>query len=328
MVRFLHHMLGLLLIATLARGAGLMDGAPASSAVQAAYRAYLARDWDKVFVRVKEALEKNPQDHTQGANLLALAEQTFANAAGAAVHLGWELPPGIRSLTAGTERERLADGGRERRRIKLIVGLQEPRSITKLTLTRNPGQVLIDISASIGEWGDYHSGRFGDFLWCRRRLEVDEKPEGLYFLKITLKSGRTLDGWFLITQGESSASPLVKSPRPGEVLGPKPKLTFVNFRSPEYRPFENRELDVEIDQDDAGALPEETRSATAFEVLLENPQLEELVVGPHPAAESPRLEALSRGRYRLQLTYREQRQLGPITLTRDSSTSVPFSVRP
>jgi hypothetical protein len=99
------------------------------------------------------------------------------------------------------------------------------------------------------------------------------------------------------------------------IATPDPTFTVARVASPERRAFEARELDLSVERLEAGRDPEDT--TTAWEMMPEDPEVTSVAVKA----------GLAPGRYRFCLSCREQRRFGPVTVSRDATTAVPFTVR-
>ena len=329
------------LAAPLAAG-DLFDRSPAPEVVRAAHRALLAGDLPAALASSREGLTRYADDEAIRNNLLGLLDLVIERAgapAGPGDALpGWQLPRGLRSLSLGTERERRrpdaqrvpgSGRGPERRRLKLILGLAPGDAVAALRVSRHPDRPLIDLAGGRGLSGTFRSPRFGAFHWSSAELDDDDRADGLYLVHVELRSGTRGDTWLPLVRGESSATPVVLSPLPGQVLASaNPVLRFADFRSPEWRPGETRELTVDIERNEEIGFVQPERDDTIWSCLVDEPALESLTVGPGGGREPGSADRLAPGRYLLRLTYREHRRLGPSVLTRESTTCVAFQVRP
>jgi hypothetical protein len=80
-----------------------------------------------------------------------------------------------------------------------------------------------------------------------------------------------------------------------------------------------------VDRAGTGRDAEDTRTAWTF--LADDPSLDALTIGPAPGVEPGSAARLPPGRYRFELSYREQRRFGPVVISRDASTSIPFRIQ-
>lgn len=132
-----------------------------------------------------------------------------------------------------------------------------------------------------------------------------------------------VQAWFILAGKNSSASPVVESPKLGQVMtDDRPLFKWNIFHSPESKPGEKMRLDVKINRSGAGE-PEVTQ------VHLIDSKASSYKFGDKTAVkEFNGPEKLTPGDYILSVIYREVDDFGGIELKRTSATKVPFSVNP
>jgi len=306
------------------KGASLLAGGSAPEPVRAAHEAYLAGQFGAMVTHVKRALMEYDQDQTIRTNMLRLVDRAIDRSGPAGLPCDWSLPSELRSVEAGVRRTRDAVTGQEQREILVGVVMNCRGVVRNIRLTRYPDRVLIDDSLNDEEARQCMGyTTFGN-------LTNGEPSDGLYMLHLGLAGGKSVDGWLILTRQESSATPQVQSPTPNEELdNANPELRFANFYSPEYKPGEQRNLVAVVSHTRpaqlSGGLKNE--SHIAWSIQMENPSIQKLVVGPQPGVYPPGATHLTDGGYRFALVYTESRRFGPMSLTRESRTFLPFSVR-
>jgi hypothetical protein len=122
-----------------------------------------------------------------------------------------------------------------------------------------------------------------------------------------------MHGWFIFTRMTGAESPEITGPTPNQVyVDANPTFTWKNFVSSEYRHFERRKIFVAAGFAD-GRVPDVFQFSSKSK---ETPPTQIRVDKP-----------LVAGDYYMRVSYRERRDFGPLTLSRESDTTMPFSVK-
>jgi hypothetical protein len=137
---------------------------------------------------------------------------------------------------------------------------------------------------------------------------------GLYELTGRLETGTTFSGWFVVTEPLASTTPVLTFPEGQVFTTPTPTFSFVNYTSPEHRPFEARTLLVLINLHPTPEPP----FPNVVTKLIPDPQFSSLTIGKGPLSG---VGPLASGEYRFVLFYRESRSFGPLTIVRESSVA-------
>jgi hypothetical protein len=132
---------------------------------------------------------------------------------------------------------------------------------------------------------------------------------GVYGLHVQLAGAPSTDGLVLVGDLVSSAAPRIRAPGLDVIAGPSPTLSFDDFFSPGYRPFERRTLYLSVVPQGGG---------DGWSLWTDKPGFTEVAVGKDP---------LAPGRYWINVSFTEKRRFGPVQLSRSSRTLQPFRVR-
>jgi hypothetical protein len=142
---------------------------------------------------------------------------------------------------------------------------------------------------------------------------------GLYELTGRLETGTTFNGWFVVAEHLASTTPVLTFPEGQVFTTPTPTLSFVNYTSPEHKPFEARNLLVTINFHPGHEPP----FPNVVTKLIDDPQISSLTIGKGPLSDAG---PLASGEYRFALFYRESRSFGSLTIVRESSVASCFLV--
>ena len=142
--------------------------------------------------------------------------------------------------------------------------------------------------------------------------------DGLYTMNFEFKDGSTGNGWFILSDLTSSASPTVESPAVGETFDiGNPELRWMDFKSPEYKSAERRTLSLSISAINA--------NRATWEYYIGDPTMTHATVGSEPGGTGAKV--LSDGKYWGVVSYHESRVFGPMRLVRVSRTGRQFYVK-
>jgi hypothetical protein len=155
--------------------------------------------------------------------------------------------------------------------------------------------------------------------WSQSHINPTPPATGLYLIKVVLKSGKTVNGWFILDDGMNpSGSPTVTAPAADQIFKTgNPTLTWNDFRSPQYSSFDQRSLWVGVYGDDSASHELWTFFAGA-------PTVQQVTVS---AGQGHGVSELPDGRYKLGLGYSELHHFGDILIGRECTTERMFSVQ-
>jgi len=203
-------------------------------------------------------------------------------------------------------------------RVYVYGRMKDATQVRSLAVRLLPDRALLDSAARIGELSVAPDGTSVMQRFVLER-EVAELPgDGVIAIHLELKDGTTSDGWVIAHASASSATPEIQTPAASSaVAGGQPLVRWAPFRSPQYLPFESRTLSVYVGDSAEG---------TAWDFWTQNyGALAAVKIGDHgPAAKT----SLIPGAYWRNVTCGETRTFGPITLARESRTSLGFHVAP
>jgi hypothetical protein len=237
--------------------------------------------------------------------------EAYEKANGPIVPLDWTVPQGMHLLSFNASREYDAESDRTFYQASFYMPLEQAGIIEQVQLIRYPNQIIVDKQAGIGNWGEeINLGIPCATLSTRRTSPIED---GLYLLNLQVHGQPRVNGWFILSQSASSATPIVRSPTPHEVFRTGlPTFRWVDFKSPEYRPFELRKRMISTygNNSPTGVAQQWSKNST-------NPDASESIT-PDPA--------LTAGNYSFHLGFQERWFLGGMLLGRSSATRVNFSI--
>jgi hypothetical protein len=276
----------------------------------AAHQAYLDGDMARMVSQVKGTLAAN-QDPTLQKNLLDLMAAGYRENDGKLPD-EVKLPEGILGLKVSVKRRLEAGTGKVRYSIQIAGEPDRLGIVEKVALIREKtNEVLLDKSTKVGEFEESidpfdNTPWFG--LWGDP--SPDPIPDGAYRLILKTANGDGMNAVMVLSQMNSSASPVVQSPAPGQVVGEnRVTISYPDFHSPEYAEPQKRRITIEI------------RDAATRDHVFWEKRFEDASEG------SVTTDALDDGNYVALVSFREIRKLGSIRLERNSSTYVPFTVK-
>lgn len=203
----------------------------------------------------------------------------------------------------------------------MAFGIQNGATLEQLQVIRYPNEIILDKIANIGEWDITPNASETD-VWAGTKQTITPTDEGLYLLNLQIKGQPMVQAWFIMADKNSSASPVVTSPKLGQIFtDPRPLFKWNVFLSPEYKVGENVRLDVRVNQAGGDELK-------ITQVRLTNTKADSYRFGDRNFVknfEGP--EHLPIGDYSLSVVYREIEMFGGLQLKRSSSTKVPFSIK-
>ncbi len=281
------------------------------AALDRAHEAYLAGDFLGMSLALKEVLAPPDADVDVRANALSLLDEAYELKGG---HLpaDFALPPGLAVLDLGQVRVEQPD---ETSFVAYLAGrIDDPGRIQQLRVTRG-GEIVLDAVAGKGRLR--HDAPDDDGM-THFSVELDgARPldPGVYGVHVELASAPPMDGWVIVGDLVSSAAPRIRAPGLDAAAGRRPTLSFEDFTSPAYRPFERRTLYLAVSPQGGGE---------GWSLWTDQVGFTEVVVGDDPRGPAT---TLSPGRYWINVSFTEKRRFGPMQLSRQSRTLQPFQVR-
>jgi hypothetical protein len=206
--------------------------------------------------------------------------------------------------------------------------------VVELRLRRAPRLTVLDATHGLGT-----ISRSGNLVTLSNQVETSEgetsnllpsdlravaaveilNSSGLYELTGRLETGATFGGWFVVAEPLASTTPVLNFPEGQVFTTPTPTFSFVNYTSPEHKPFEARTLLITINLHPGHEPP----FPNVVTKLIDDPQISSLTIGKGPLSDAG---PLASGEYRFALSYRESRSFGPLTIVRESSVASCFLV--
>jgi hypothetical protein len=287
----------------------------APPALQSAHDAYLAGDFVSLGERVRDTLLDLRASDLVKRNAYALLDKAYEVQNGS-LPSRFVVPGGIEGLKFGFVRG--TSGQRSFYRVYLYGRIPDASRLKVLSVRLLPDEALLDERAGLGELHRVHEAEGRERFVLER--QVPELPrEGVVALHLELADGTVSDGWFVSHSQVSSATPEVLSPTPASaVSGAHPVVRWKPFRTPEFAPYERRTLSVYLARDN--------KEGVAWDFWTQNyGDLAEVRAGDEPNASK---EALDPGDYWLNVSCGETRAFGPVTLARESRTSLGFHLVP
>jgi hypothetical protein len=247
------------------------------------------------------------------------ALKKYEDTNGDIVPLGWRVPQGVRYLVFDNNRHYKSATDHTTYDFGFFTVLDKGASLEQLQLIRYPSEILIDKQSGIGEFG---TGKMqGGFPYVSIDCGTDDHvaKDGLYLLNIKAAGQPMVNGWFILSNGSPTMDPSIQSPTVNATVGHNPTLSWMDFKSPEFRGFEQRKRVVRVNKEKADSsksvfnftqvYPDETQSITVGDDL------------------SPgNVSSLGEGNYSLGVNFEERWFMGSLLVGRNSYTTVPFSV--
>lgn len=299
------------------------SAAPVPAGVQRAHQAYLDGNGRSLLTEIKSVLEQNPHSSIQK-NMLSLFAAAQKNGVLKEVEPNWKLPKEITYAGIESLRRYRVESGRVVYSLNISMNVAKGASLEQLQVIRFPNQVVLDKSAGIGDWSssDNHEEESINH-WGSSPATASVNEEGLYLLNFQIQGQPLVQGWFILTNKNSSASPVVTVPKINQIFTEdQPLFKWMAFRSPEHQANERSQIGIRVNRDGA----QEMKNA---QWRLKDPQATSYKYGDKNAAKDFRgPSSLIPGDYQLYLTYREMEEFGDLQIRRSSATKIPFSVRP
>jgi len=230
--------------------------------------------------------------------------------------MDWTVPDGMSNVKLTQSRRERANGS-VGWKLRIQADLVAAGVVQQLQIVHYPNRIILDKQAGIGEWieGNWQGQ---PFFTLTSGSEATSFPEGLYLLNITMTSGTSVLGWFVLSDLEADSSPIVTSPRSGEVLNSaSPEVTWENWYSSHYRTDERRSAFLGI-----RAVNAQGEWTDAWETFWSNDIPTSARVGDGGNG----VPSLVNGDYVAVLNIREAYRFGDIRMRREGSRLVPFKV--
>lgn len=303
---------------------GAAVGAPwfaddqATASLDQAHEAFLARDYGALTASLRETLGGPEVDSVVRQNALDLlakaAEETQGN-----LPVNWTPPPGVSDLKFTQSLKQEPDGLVHK--IKIRGDLAAVDTLKQVQVVRFPDLVVLDRQAGLGEYSTSPEAE-GAFSFDLEREMPAALQEDLYIVRFELKDGTQSEGWFIVDDLAASTTPNLISPAVGETFRHgHPEFVFEDFRSPEYKSYEIRRLNINA----ARLIPTDPGWDLSWGFYVRDPDLTRITVGPHPDALG--VDELEPGRYWVSVEFLEERRFGPMKLRRGAKTGRPIYIR-
>ena len=290
-------------------------------AVNLAQAAYLNCDGTTVLKHVKTALLEGRNHPLIVNNTMGLLSAAKKNGCLKKAKPDFSLPSEVNYLEIEVARKYRTDSGKVTFAVNGTIGVKSGSDLEQFQVVRYPDQIMLDMKAGVGEM-DLEEEHEGMGYWFGGAQNIKPTEEGLYLINVKLKGQPMVQAYALLTEMNSSASPVVLSPAVHSALTTStPTLAWKAFQSPERRADEKirvttsvrRELD---EGDDVVWARLKDEKATSF------------TVGDRAAAKHYQgADELTPQKYQMQVSYKEVESFGSIGIRRASTTRVPFSVK-
>jgi hypothetical protein len=254
-------------------------------------------------------------------NLFGIYDQlkAYEKQNGPIVPLDWSLPDEIHFLVSDNTRRYDADSDRTRYDIGLFGVLAPGASVDQVQLIRYPNEILIDKQSNIGDCKEGTADSFPD-ISCGVDRPDSPGSNGLYLVNIQVKGKPMTHGWFVMSRTQVSATPVVQSPVLNQnYKTPTPTFHWLDFKSSEYRPFEQRKRKLSVYEHSSQSSTQRWSFNEIYPDSSESKTIGTLGDGA---------TTLSPGDYSLHAGFEERWFFGEMLLGRVGTTNVPFTVTP
>ena len=285
--------------------------------LQSAHEAYLEGDFLALGERVRDVLLDTRSNELVKDNALELLDKAYEAQKGS-LPSRFVLPAGFEGIKYGVVRG--MNGQSAFFHIFLYGHTRDVSHLKGVSLRRLPGEVLLDSSPDSGKGSlKIKHDKPGYDTFVVERVMTALPPDGVFSLRFDLDDDTSSEGWFISRSQASSATPEIRTPVSStSITDVHPVVSWVPFRSPEYRPFEFRTLSVYVSREGADGV--------SWDIWMQNyGELGAVKVGDQPPALKT---SLIPGDYWLNITCGEGRMFGPVGMTRESRSVAPFHVVP
>jgi hypothetical protein len=288
--------------------------------VQAAHESFLMGEFDKMAVQIKRALMAYPYDAGIQRDLLDLYDKAYELKGFSAISPDWQAPKGVHWIGVSAKKIYQSQRGTIDYRIGLSFDHDKELDVEQARVVKYPNEVILDKERGVGDWDESPEGDRMLSFWIGSEYLKRSISEGLYLLEIKLKGQETVHGWFLFSRVNATESPEVSVPTKRQVFSTgNPTFQWKNFVSSEYRSYEKRKITLVVFRN-ANGVKDNTWS------FSHEANLTSATVGTSGEGEIG-AKTLRPDEYVLHLNYRERRQFGDLTVSRESVTQTPFSVK-
>jgi len=281
--------------------------------LESAHVAFAKGDLKDMGLSIKSVLFSDAESEVKD-NALKLLERAYNENCGYNFPVDWKLPSLVKGLYMNLHRKMEPDGLSYK--TKISGHLRDPEAIQQIQVKRYPNTIIADKQAGIGEWELDIDPKDPSNIYFEiaTKGSVAETP-GLYLIDITTKDNVVTNGWFVLTDQFSSASPVIHSPAVGEHFNSiAPEFRWNDFRSPEYKSCEKRGLRIFV-----AKIPSDTWDLR-WSYRKNDPTQTSVNVGVEGEG------TLEPGKYWFTLSYIESRPFGEMELIRRSETSRQFYI--
>ncbi len=287
--------------------------------VREAHEAYVAADWPRMTSAIRGVLADGGASAAERANVLEVLEKGYEASEGR-LPAEWTLPPEIVRVTLS--QQYVAHAGGRSYRLKLKASAARRDTLKRLAMTRHPDEVVVLDSDSATMERNFEQDDDGMSTFAVTTPDRDQpEQEGLYGLTFELASGTVVEGWTILSKLASTATPTLREPSPDHTYVTRtPRFAWEDFRSPQYAPFEKRNVLLYVGSWEATRDPQ---WLDVWSVWVDEPSVTETHIGDPRGAPAT---GLADGRYNLGLMFHEHRVLGPVRLRRTSQTTRSFTV--
>ena len=281
-----------------------------------ANEAFLQKDFKTMTGEIKNTLLYDSNDPLIKSSAMDLLMKAYEVADKDGLPTDWELPGEITRMKVTI---RFVAGNYKLR----VTGNAPLGTIDHLQVTRvYPKQVVID--SKVDQLEELPAVDEDGPQFNIKAITSHEKiPTGLYLLTVDTKQGHHVDGYFIVDESMNSEDmPKVVVPSNDHVFKTgNPTFKWVDFMSSQYKPYEKRSLYV-------GVYGADEPNPDVWEVDQSPPTIEETTIGITSEQYDGRGQVtLANGNYVVNVTYREKKKFGPLTLARESGTTRSFTVR-
>jgi hypothetical protein len=282
----------------------------ASPELAKAHSLVLEKDFLGAVQAARTALQESNNDSQVAANVNALFS-TMTD-----LPCDWRVPEGVVGLKV-TQRARKNGEGDPRYILRVGANVVAADHVNQLQVIRYPNEVVLDLQAGIGELeqGSFEGEPFFDLRTERRAAPF---PEGLYLLNISTQAGQSVEGWFILQDMVTSTFPMITEPtRNAVVTTGSPRISWLDYRSPEYRDGEFRNMTIAM-----RFVRPDDEWEDRWEDFYSGTIPTTVTVGQGGETAAP----LQDGNHVISLSYREGRRFGDLRLRREATTIHPVVV--
>lgn len=290
---------------------------------QLAQESYLKNDGTSLLQHIKKALITSENHPMIIENLIPLYKKAQETGLLDTIQLDWTPPKGIKYLTITVGRRYLTDS--RQTRFSLAVGgiIEKTDLIEQLQVIKFPNRVILDKQSNIGEFGEQKYKDEPSF-WLSEKSHFQTVEEGLYLINIKTKDEKMVQGWFIITNENSSSSPLIIKPENFESFSTtQPQFQWINYISPEKQKNDKTKIMIKVTQDN----PEYKEIIVAD--LKFNPDAKDYFFNLGNCQNCENWNGptkLKMGSYYFNVKYSNKHKLSEIYMNRTTTTIVPFNI--